>query len=71
MGIQALFSPKWMGSSFLIKVSTYHSVSGIDKTDDQPSAQAIKLTPPPLGMDAFPRIKDTMSLRYLDRFYSV
>lgn len=34
-------------------------------------AQAIKLTPPPFGMDAFPRIEDTMSLRYLDRFYSV
>ncbi|OWZ66298.1 hypothetical protein AYX14_02526 [Cryptococcus neoformans] len=34
-------------------------------------AQAIKLTPPPLGMDAFPRIEETMSLRYLDRFYSV
>ncbi|KAK8853409.1 hypothetical protein IAR55_004115 [Kwoniella newhampshirensis] len=34
-------------------------------------AEAIKLNLPPVGLDKFPRIEPTMSLRYLDRFYSV
>ncbi|WVQ79001.1 hypothetical protein IAT38_001093 [Cryptococcus sp. DSM 104549] len=34
-------------------------------------AQAVKLDLPPAGLDVFPRIEHTMSLRYLDRFYSV
>ncbi|TYJ58943.1 hypothetical protein B9479_000377 [Cryptococcus floricola] len=34
-------------------------------------AQAIKLTLPPAGMAKFPRIEHTMSLRYVERFYSV
>ncbi|WWD19838.1 hypothetical protein CI109_104305 [Kwoniella shandongensis] len=34
-------------------------------------AEAIKLNLPPVGLDEFPRIEPTMSLRYLDRFYSV
>ncbi|WVR09612.1 hypothetical protein IAU60_006684 [Kwoniella sp. DSM 27419] len=34
-------------------------------------AQALKLDPPPAGLEAYPRLEPSMSLRHLDRFYSV